>query len=296
MKNNPFRDPENGQLMIDELGFTNFVWCIEDCVFSDKERVKEAKKIILSFGDDFYELTGRENEFHTVFQNRWIDIFGINNNPAFVLSSLNWANKLGFYDKEKYNVSNYTNYIGEDFLNHDFVILPLGMLANASEITVAIVSGLFSHSNDYFIKPNSGFKQFTGDCVPFGEIGDFCRDLKQLCVSNETLCIVSSGKKITGEWRFWIIDNEVITYSYYDWADYNEVIEPPKNVKEMAEKLKASFGDLKCFTLDLCEFNGKAKVVEINNVYTSGTYNCDLKKLLTSARAFAIKEYEEIYG
>lgn len=250
-------------------------WILESCIFDNigRDRYDEFIDIVIKNGDNI----GKNY-----------------NEPVMCLSSLSTARDCGFYDKETYYVSNYSKYLGEEFLNENYIIMPLSKLANASEFTANLIGSFIS--NTAFIKPNSGFKTFTGDCVDYTEIGEHCRDLLKMGVSENELCIVSPAKDIEDfEFRFWIINGDIITHSAYSWADSGDYKYIKANNK-MISYVKKIIKDIKIptYTIDICEIESEFKVIEINNIYTSGTYNCDLKKLYNGLRNLAIKEYGDL--
>ena len=248
-------------------------WILENCIFDNANRYDEFESLIIKNGDHI-------GKNYT--------------EPIMCLSSLSTARDCGFYDKCTYYVSNYSKYLGEEFLNDDYIILPLSKLADPSDKIARVIGEL---SDDiFFIKPNSGFKSFTGDCVEYSEIGSFCRKLLAQGISKNELVIISSAKDIESfEYRFWIIDGKIITSSVYSWDDlsiYGE-LDISEQLTRYVERIIKDIS-MSAYTIDICEDSTYFKVVEINNIYTSGTYNCDLKKLYNGLRNLAIKEYEDL--
>ena len=227
-------------------------WILSQCIFDDIERKRY---------DEFTDI---------IFKNG--DNIGKNyHEPQTCLSSLNIARDCGFYNKEVYKVSNYSKYLGEDFLNEDYIIMPLDKIAHPSSFTADIIGNMVS--NQAFIKPDSGFKSFTGDIIDYTEIGEHCRYLLNIGVSENELCIISSAKNIESfEFRFWIIDGKIITNSVYSWSDLSnfDKFEPDEDMIKYVEKVIKNI-NIPAFTIDICICDDKFKVVEINNIYTSGT-------------------------
>ena len=248
-------------------------WILENCIFENANRYDEFESLIIKNGD----------------------YIGKNyNEPISCLASLATARNCGFYNKDMYYVSNYSKYLGEEFLNNDYIILPLSKLADPSDFTADLLGAFILDMA--FIKPNSGFKTFTGDCVDYTEIGEYCRNLLKMGVSENELCIISPAKDIESfEFRFWIIDGKIITNSVYSWSDLDmyDKIEPDEEIISYVNKIVK---DIKIpeYTIDICISEDKFKVIEINNIYTSGTYSCDLEKLYIGLRELAVKEYNEI--
>ena len=84
------------------------------------------------------------------------------------------------------------------------------------------------------------------------------------------------------EWRIYIINGEVITYSPYSWnTEANLEIPIRDDVLSVAKKAYHYLEDLgDNYVIDVCTINGTPKVLEINGVSTSGWYkNIDTKSL-----------------
>jgi hypothetical protein len=243
---------------------------LQECIFDNKTRLNEAVEIVKSNNFEPVAITGHYLEP----KNEEI----INKiNPDLGLVSLNWAKHLGIYDNNAYKVSNYLKYIPEWYINNNCLFLPFWALK--VDIFKNEIFRKFSHYSKIFIKPDSGFKTFTGFCI---DKADWDKEINLLNVNDNDLIIVSSGEKILNEWRYWIINNEVITYSSYTYDD-KEYEEPPEYLINTANLIAKQIKHLKHFTLDLCLTSGfypHPEVVEINCIYTSGTYNCDLNKLI----------------
>jgi len=283
MTKNSLRDSENGQLLLFEESAViseKCWWLLEQCIFSDKERFEEAKEIILSLGDGIYDE---------------VDIWGKNikdivqNNPTSALLPLSKARDYGFYEREKFQASNYMKYFKpRDLLNENCMFLPFWKLKS----NYYLEDILFKFGADeLFIKPNSGFKSFTGFTAKEKNIA---KELSYLTVDDNEMCLVAPKYHlIDDEFRFWIIDKKIVTYSQYSWENDNHV-EVPREVYEFANRI-VSESDLDFYTLDIGATEDNYYIIEVNNIYTSGTYRCDLKKLIVALRDYAIREWKEIY-
>lgn len=250
-------------------------WNVEECIFGNNDRYNE-------FISHFTSNDRLEYDTHSPSR------------PSMLLASLATARNYGFYDKYTYRVSNYSKYLKEEFLNDDYIILPLSKLSNPSDKIARVIGEL--SDDKFFIKPDSGFKHFTGDTVEYSEIGSFCRKLLAQGVSKNELCVISSAKEIESfEYRFWVIGGKIITSSTYSWSDMEDLSEDelkvPQIIKDYVLKVIKNI-QIPHYTIDICETDEYFKVVEINNIYTSGTYNCDLEKLYNGLRKMAVEEYE----
>lgn len=150
------------------------------------------------------------------------------------------------------------------------------------------------NTNKIFIRPNSGFKTFTGLPIHYEEFNFEINSLKQLTsVTDETLILVSSCKKMGNEYRFFIVDREVITGSQYkDKHGLHIRKEFSHEALSIAEKVAKNIWqpDL-AYACDIGIVNNEPKIIELNAFSCSGFYGCDMKKLLSSVNEIAVKEY-----
>lgn len=248
----------------------NFIvnWILDECICDSPEKFQELQKHIKETGD---ELGKSYADF---------------NRLECCLASLPTARNNGFYDSKVYRVSNYVNYIPEWYLNSDCLFVPFGVLKR--DIFKNQIFDKFNYAKKLFIKSDSGFKLLTGFSI---DKDDWDKEIGFLKLFNDDMILVSSHKEVEKEYRFWIVDNEIVTWSSYSWdeSEYENTIE---DYIYATAKTIASQIDLRTFTLDLCltKDDWAPKVVEINNIYTSGLYNCDFKLLISKLREFTVNE------
>lgn len=199
----------------------------------------------------------------------------------------------------------YTKYL----LNSHCFMLPVCMLENA--VDDIFHWWLDETYEDVFIRPDSGFKSFTGQLV---SRKNFSTDIKQLChvAQNETeLCVIAAPVNLLREWRFVIGQKKIISCSQY--RDHiktpSGIPEPvrelkpgaPKNVVEFVEKVLSEVDwqpDL-VYTMDIGEttFYGdnQFKIVEINCFSAAGLYRCDMSKVVREVRQIVIEDFMEYH-
>lgn len=246
-------------------------WIVDECICDSPEKFQELQTYIKTIGDVLGKSTANFNKLECC------------------LASLSTARNNGFYEGNYYKVSNYINYIHEWYLNSDCLFLPFGLLKK--DIIKNQIFEKFRYSDKLFIKSDSGFKLLTGFSIKKSE---WNKELSFLNLSKDDMILISSHKDIEKEYRFWVINNEIITWSSYSWdgAEYDSHM--PSYLYDTAKTI-ANQIKLNAFTLDLCLLKSSFRpfVVEINNIYTSGLYNCDYKKLINCLREFEINNFLE---
>lgn len=115
----------------------------------------------------------------------------------------------GFSNRTNFNT--FTANLREfDFLNGDYIIIPYGLINDN-------LPGSMRNMR-LFVRPNSGFKPFTGFVLPWQNdkrikmLDDMAQTQK---IAPDELCIIAPERDIRGEFRFVICRNEVIASSQY---------------------------------------------------------------------------------
>ena len=175
--------------------------------------------------------------------------------------------------------TNQSHYMGalptELFFNHDAIWLPFGAILEKRQALSQYLG------NKFFIRPDSGFKTFTGfDCT----IKDLEHELSTLKQTKgarpEDMCVVSSCKEIQAEYRFVIADGKVIAGSQYRWDEvlYVRLDVDPKAeafAQSVAERTDWRLDD--CYVLDVFMTSaGVPKIGEFNSFSSAGLYHCDM--------------------
>lgn len=144
-----------------------------------------------------------------------------------------------------------------------------------------------------FIRPNSGFKTFTGQCIRGDEWAHDIETMDQLTgVMDETLIMVAPPIDIQGEFRFVIADGKVIAGSEYRWDGKLDVRRDyPAECFEMAKQVAEHPWQVDvAYTCDVALTNEGAKLVELNGFSAAGLYACDIPKVVTGVSAAAYNE------
>lgn len=176
------------------------------------------------------------------------------------------------------------------FFNEDRIYLPFGLIGSSKEL----LHGLFG--NHIFIRPDSGFKSFTGFDVTLDKLDEELNALRQLKnpFPNE-MCLISKAKPIKAEYRLVVCNQQVVTGSQYRWDDRLDIrIDIHHECFQFAERVAAAAWQLDAvYTVDifLCEERGP-RIGEFNSFASSGLYNCDTDAIVSAVSETALKEWE----
>lgn len=178
-----------------------------------------------------------------------------------------------------------------DLLNRDARIFKIDEIAN--DWTMQEVTGGF-HGSKYWIRSNSGSKQFSGGVF---DLAEFLVEREYLSQKNLDIELVAAKpKNLKQEWRCVIINHMVISTSQYMNEGEPEVksfTETPSEVIDFAKYWvkKHIFMFPNSYVLDVCDMGGWSVdsdgkyeydlyVVEVNNLTTSGYYACDVERIV----------------
>lgn len=243
--------------------------------------------------------------------------------------SLNFGRKLkttsfipGVYLNEKaFECTSYYPAFGEMLLHENYIMMPYGDLLRRKDF-------LFSHFgihnqnngkdlNDtyLFIRPNSGLKQFTGTVLGYDNYEDGIKVAGIYDADPTLLVIVSNAKHIKKEWRFVVVNGNVISGSLYrDWTIGPETLTPgtvtrdiillnSKSAKEIctdekalqfADRMAKMYNPDRCWTLDLAlTADDTYKIIEIGCFSCAGMYGNNLDKIVEAVSQEAEKEWQE---
>lgn len=178
-----------------------------------------------------------------------------------------------FYSEpERFDQSTYTSYtIQQYMLNGDCEIAPFND---------ALLDRYFEQS---FIKPGSDLKHFTAGVIENMTLRSYLAGI----ITNSSMTktrfdvIISPVKRTITEWRFYIVDGEIVTESQYfhkGVVRHDNFV--PQTAKDVAMEYKDIFHPQRTpatFVMDIALLeNGEYKIVEYNCFNCSGLYKCNI--------------------
>lgn len=162
----------------------------------------------------------------------------------------------------------------------------------------------FAHNSDYsfldahqilklqqyfwpmFIKPVKGNKAFSGNVFTkekFQEEYNFFTG--NLNIDPYIICQYSPPKPIEKEYRCVIIENRVVdACQYLENAERIDKHYTPKEVYDLAQTIanKDFFLNFPNFVIDIAQNGDIFTLLEVNSIYTSSFYTCDLDKIYST--------------
>ena len=178
-----------------------------------------------------------------------------------------------FFIPENFKVSTWISHLGTELLNHQGYVCTLNDL---------LVSG----PDECFIRPNSDLKDFTGVPVKREHLLKQIENINNggFLFDGSLEVFVAPTKHIQKEWRFFVVDNKVVSgcqYKLKTMAQMVPHIDPA--LMEYASHVVKTWTPDKACVMDIAQdFEGNYKVLEFNCINASGLYVCDLRKIILS--------------
>jgi hypothetical protein len=100
-------------------------------------------------------------------------------------------------------------------------------------------------------------------------------------LTNDTRVMIAPLQDIFCEYRLFVVDKKIVTGSLYKLRDqviYNSLID--ETVIEFANKMIEKWTPDRAFVLDVAVTSEGHKIVEVNNINSSGFYASDLAKFI----------------
>lgn len=193
-----------------------------------------------------------------------------------------WCPGAYFVSKTE-SFSTFAAHYGSDMLNDEFYMLPYGEFVRRG----------LKEGERVFIKPNAGFKEFTGKVIAWDNFNEETNSMKQIeIVDPESLIIVAPVKDIKAEFRYVIVNGKVITGSEYRWDNTLDVrVDTLPECDDMAWKVaKHEWQPDYAYVCDIAMTESGPKIIELNAFSSSGLYACDTNKIVKAISDMAWKE------
>jgi len=233
--------------------------------------------------------------------------------PMFAYGSLQMVKRcqdtnlsvVSFCNLPQFKCSFYYPRIGSFLLQQEYDFIPFGQLTRRQDWILTHIG----RQGQVFIRPDDGFKTFTGQLVS-AETWD--KDIELLGfydVPPECMCVVAEPQNIVAEYRFVIgadypedeNPQRIITGSCY--KANGKLLDVPTSVIDdeilryvelVLEAINTTYRPDPFWTLDICTTrDGKYHVLEVGSMSCTGLYGCDLNAVVSAISAYLEAEWKE---
>lgn len=202
-----------------------------------------------------------------------------------------------FLTLENFECYNYYGYFGDYLLNSNYRMMGLNdVLRNKDKLF---------NCGQIFIRPSGGDKSFPGQTLSHD---NFEHEFNLLINSYSgldmnTLVVIADAQPIREEYRFIVIDGEVISgATYFDESNvgtlkphYDKLCDD-LGAWRFATKMSKIYQPDKAYTIDVCkDAYREYKLLEINSFNCASMYGCDYDKVVEASNKLAIKEYNDLF-
>lgn len=215
---------------------------------------------------DFYDYKNSESVLSTITSSPYILHGSVSLDRQFKNDEQNILGRKSL----TVDFSNITEVINKkDILNYPIAIAPLDYL--------------YPIADEFFMRPVDDNKVISGGIFTEGQL--FA--MKKSAKSNEDVellnsrFILSEIYSIDAEYRFFIVNKEIITYSSYMINNkFNITENVPNSAIDYVKKLLLLYNMGMNYVIDIAGVDGEYKVLEFNGIPASGLYNCDEFKIV----------------
>jgi hypothetical protein len=191
--------------------------------------------------------------------------------------------------------STYYSHFGKYLLNSDYTMLPIMEFQRRKEELFK----QYGVDNHIFLRPDVGNKILNGEVWSIDDVNVEKKALIRYFNGDldKVLVVISSPKIIDCEWRYVIVDREVVTWSQY--KENGRISKSPYgNIKALtlADNIaKEEWQPDICYTVDIAKSNDEIRLLEINSFSCSGLYDCDMDLIVKEVSKAAEKEWDEYF-
>jgi len=171
----------------------------------------------------------------------------------------------------------------ENILNPDSIVQRLGEhfdLSGFEGTNVFVRPVLDSKTFNGEVKSKYDFKDWRQSIMFMEEfMTDELVDIPML--NKDTVIAVAAAKKIYSEYRLFIVDKKIVTASMYKLgSDLTTTDDVDTLILHFAQIMIQRWRPAQAFVMDIADTPDGLKVIEINNINSSGFYACDPQKII----------------
>lgn len=265
---------------------TAIIWILESEVFPSsharlRRAINDAGHRIVESRDDWWldEPPHFERQTPVVFH-------GSLGNAALIEMKANWSPG-SFCPVNDFCCTTWYPRASKWLLHRDWQCVP----ANDLVASAADVASSIGCSDRVFVRPDSPLKPFSGRVLDVDSISLKALD-HGFYYEDETLpVIVAPVANVGREWRFVVVDGQVIAGSSYD-AETRSATKAGEdsNALDLAEEIASSIEPPSpVYVLDICEVDEKCRLLELNPFGGADLYDCDPQAIVKAVSDHAIR-------
>lgn len=182
-----------------------------------------------------------------------------------------------FCSLDNYLCSKYYSHFGGLLFNDKYALVSLSELARQR----FLYYGIFGKDALIFIRPDRGDKPFQAQLLDLLDLDRFVERYNDI---KHELVLVSTPKKIIGEWRYVVTDDkQILGYSLYNYQrQITKMPSAPTEATEFCKKiLDIRYFPDPVFCIDICsDSDNNYYLLELNSFSSAGLYKCNKENIV----------------
>jgi len=252
---NNFYKPYNHKMLIDTL---------------ERLGIQHIEVIVTSDSDELIPVNPDTNILGLIKKNEESIIVCGGLHIGRIATQNNWFP--GSFYNENFSYNKWAVAYDKNLLNHEHVISTLKTIE--------------PNWSTFFIRPCEDSKAFNGSIFLKDEFKSWRNTYLSSTIGikfENELVVASPIKEIYSEYRFFVVDKQIITCSQYkSGKNVVSLSEVGNATIEFAQKIVNQWQPSRCFVLDIAYTMEGFKIVELNNFTSSGFYSCNIGKIIES--------------
>lgn len=181
-----------------------------------------------------------------------------------------------FYDAATFKWSEFQSAWGDAMLAVDGQVMSL-----------AAAIKIVGNGSKAFVRPDGDTKIFDGGVY---DLSALRQSANAQFVPEDTTVVVATPLEIDAEWRFFMVDGQVVACSQYRrWGKPSFDGAVPHAAMEMAAELATRWSSAKVFCLDLACARGRIGVVEANCFNAARFYAADVPRIVSAVSDHVVR-------
>ena len=201
---------------------------------------------------------------------------------------------------DRFNCAYYFPRLAQFLLNTPYMMLPFGELARRRD-EILEYCGV---DGKIFVRPNTGFKIFTGKVI---DKDTWTKDLKFLAfhdVQPEAMVLVSAPRNIRAEWRLVVVGDKVVSGTQYILEGEIKHGPCPQVILDYGQAVldQTDYRPEPAWCMDICSASTETdpgifayQVLEVGAFSTCGLYQCPMYPIVEGVSRVAAQEWEDVY-
>lgn len=182
------------------------------------------------------------------------------------------------HDEESFSSPKCLAEFGDRMLNHS------GFLVSAGDIPSHLLKSTLH------IRPSKVDKAFTAKVFDSDSWADTFTKRE---LEHSLECWASPPVSITGEWRCWVVNGQVVDISRYREGDHMAINrDVPEEVRAYAASNASGWMPAPVVVMDIAETTTGLRIIEFNPFHSSGWYAGDENLILTAWLEWSLERYK----